>query len=156
MADKKDEKVNKDTKKKKAKAAKKTTMPKGKYIYAVGRRKTSTAKVRLYDGSGRVFINKTPLSEYIEWQPWQKELLQSLNLVGAEKDFDVVVDARGGGLHSQAQAAAHGISRALVEKDEGYKKVLKTNGMLTRDPRMKERKKPGLRKARRAPQWSKR
>lgn len=132
------------------------THHKGKYIYAVGRRKTATAKVRLYEGEGVITINKKPAQTYFAWAPWLKSVTQPLTAVGAEKNFDVQAEVRGGGLHSQAEAVALGISRTLIEKDEGYKKVLKTQGLLTRDPRMKERKKPGLKKARRAPQWSKR
>lgn len=128
----------------------------GKYVYAVGRRKTATAKVRLFEGAGDITVNKKPAKDYFNWQPWQKAVAQPLTAVGAEKNFDVVAEVFGGGLHAQAEAVALGIARTLITKDEGYKKVLKTQGLLTRDPRMKERKKPGLKKARRAPQWSKR
>lgn len=140
------------------KEAPKTAKPKisGKYIFAVGRRKTSTAKVRVYEGGGNVTVNEKPVKDYFGWLPWQKQVMAPLTVVGAEKNFDVVAKVLGGGLHSQAEAVSHGIARALVLKDETYKKVLRTNGLLTRDPRMKERKKPGLKRARRAPQWSKR
>ena len=140
------------------KEAPKTTKPKtsGKYIFAVGRRKTATAKVRLFDGDGNIVINGRALKDYIGWMPWQRVVSQPLTVVGAEKNFDIVAKVLGGGLHAQAEAVALGIARALVIKDETFKKVLRTNGLLTRDSLMKERKKPGLKRARRAPQWSKR
>jgi len=138
------------------KAEKHAPKPKGRYIFAIGRRKTATAKVKVFEGGGSVLINDRPAKDYFTWATWHKAALQPLSVVGVEKNTDVVARVSGGGLHAQADAVAHGIARALVIKDETFKKVLRTNGLLTRDPRMKERKKPGLKKARRAPQWSKR
>src|SRR3989338_5385275 len=116
----------------------KKTHPAGRYIFAVGRRKTSRALVKLYDGAGNVTVNGKSYKEYFAWPPWQKSVMQPLTAVGMEKSFDVVVKTLGGGTHSQADAIAHGIARALVEKEATYRKVLKTQGLLTRDPRMKE------------------
>jgi len=134
----------------------KETVPAVRYIYAVGRRKTATAKVKLFPGEGNVTVNNKLVKDYFAWPPWLKNAVQPLSVVGAEKNFDVTAKVLGGGTHSQAQALAHGIARALVIKDDSYRKVLKPFGFLTRDSRKKERKKPGLKKARRAPQWSKR
>ena len=128
----------------------------GRYIYAVGRRKTATARIKFYPGEGNITVNNKAFKDYFSWAPWQKDTLQPLTVVGAEKAVDVTAVVSGGGIHSQAQALSLALARALVIKDETYRKVLKTQGLLTRDPREKERKKPGLKKARRAPQWSKR
>ena len=111
-----------------------------------GRRKTSIARVRLVSGKGVITIND--ILKTIAKQP--------LNVTGTEGKFDVIVKVEGGGLSGQAGAIRHGISRALVKASEDNKAALKAAGFLTRDPRMKERKKPGLKKARKAPQFSKR
>jgi len=139
-----------------AKETPKAKKASGKYIFAVGRRKTATAKVKLFDGSGDFIVNDRKLDQYFPYLPWQKNAVAALAATGMEKNYDVAVRVLGGGLSAQSAAVAHGVARALVTKDEGFKKVLRGYGLLTRDPRMKERKKPGLKRARRAPQWSKR
>ena len=129
---------------------------KGKYYYGTGRRKTSTARVRLYDGKGQVVINgKTP-DVYLSPANLIDVILQPLVLVGMKDRFDISAKVNGGGASSQADAIRHGVARALLKVDETLKKTLKTNKLLTRDPRAKERKKYGLKRARRAPQFSKR
>lgn len=123
---------------------------------AVGRRKTASARVRLQMGQGNITINGKPLAEYFPYFEWQNMVTAPLKAISKEKTFDVSVKISGGGQKGQAVAVQHGIARALVVWDEELKKTLKTQGYLTRDARVKERKKPGLKKARRAPQWSKR
>ena len=122
-----------------------------------GRRKTSVARVRLIpNGKGQITINKQPLEEYFSLDTLKLVATQALKLTGANEKFDVAVNVYGGGLSGQAGAINHGIARALVEADEAYKAELKKAGFLTRDSRMKERKKYGLKKARKASQFSKR
>lgn len=123
---------------------------------AVGRRKTAAARVRIMPGSGQITVNGKPHREYFPYFEWQEMVVAPLKAVGKEKTFDVSVKIVGGGQKGQAVAVQHGISRALVVWNEDLKKTLKTQGYLTRDARVKERKKPGLKRARRAPQWSKR
>lgn len=134
-----------------------TTKKKEKYYQAVGRRKTSTCVVRLYKKKGGgVTVNEKKLEDYFptfELQKTVKEPLLSLDLWDT---FSVSAKVSGGGVKSQAEAVRHGIARALVTFDEKLRKQLKSDGYLTRDPRMRERKKPGLKRARRAPQWRKR
>ena len=121
-----------------------------------GRRKTSIARVRLVSGKGNITINEKSLDEYLPSDILKTIAKQPLNVTGTEGKFDVIVKVEGGGLSGQAGAIRHGISRALVKASEENKAALKAAGFLTRDPRMKERKKPGLKKARKAPQFSKR
>ncbi|MBO5995012.1 MAG: 30S ribosomal protein S9 [Firmicutes bacterium] len=122
-----------------------------------GRRKSSVARVRLIPGTGKITVNKKDLDDYFGMEIVKREVRRPLELVGAEGKFDVVATVAGGGFTGQAGALRHGISRALVEADkEAYRATLKAAGFLTRDPRMKERKKYGLKKARRASQFSKR
>jgi len=129
---------------------------KGKYIYAVGRRKTSVASVRLYKkGSGGIMVNGKKLSEYFSADK-VAIVKHPLKLTGQLKEVDLSISVKGGGGNGQAEAIRHGISRALILMDENYKPALKAVDLMTRDARKKERKKPGLKKARRAPQWSKR
>ena len=124
---------------------------------ATGRRKSSIARVRLIPGKGEVTINGKSLDEYFGGLDLLKqEVKRPLVLVGADTKFDVVARVQGGGTTGQAGAIRHGIARALCKMDEEYRPTLKAAGYLTRDPRMKERKKPGLKAARRAPQFSKR
>ncbi len=123
---------------------------------AVGRRKTASARVRLQPGSGNIVVNGKPYQEYFPYFEWQNIIVAPLKAISKEKTFDVSVKIVGGGQKGQAVAVQHGISRALLVWDEELKKTLKTQGYLTRDARVKERKKPGLKRARRAPQWSKR
>lgn len=129
---------------------------KGKYITAIGRRKTATAQVRLYlSGDGTIVVNGLPANKYFS-ADLQEILVQPLKTAGKEGNVDISVVAQGGGKHGQAEAVRHGIARALLSDDKDLKPTLKGERFLTRDPRAKERKKPGLKKARRAPQWSKR
>ena len=122
-----------------------------------GRRKSSVARVRLIPGTGKITVNKKDLDDYFGIEIVKREVRRPLELVGAEGKFDVVATVAGGGFTGQAGALRHGISRALCEADkEAYRATLKAAGFLTRDPRMKERKKYGLKKARRASQFSKR
>lgn len=124
---------------------------------AVGRRKTAAARVRLFsNGKGTFTINGKPVAEYLPAGLCQEIVVAPLVAVGKEKDFDVTVRVVGGGTQSQAEAIRHGLSRALVKWNEDLKAVLKAEGYLTRDARAKERKKPGLRRARRGRQWRKR
>lgn len=130
-------------------------MAKVQYI-GTGRRKKSIARVRLVPGEGKVTINSKDIDTYFGLDTLKVIVNQPLNLTGMKDKFDVLVNVNGGGFTGQAGAIRHGISRALVKSDENLKKDLKKAGFLTRDPRMKERKKYGLKKARRAPQFSKR
>lgn len=123
---------------------------------ATGRRKKSIARVRLIPGTGEVTINKRTIDEYFGLETMKFILRQPLVLTNTLGRFDVLVNVTGGGFTGQAGAIRHGISRALLEVDPGLRGELKKAGFLTRDPRMKERKKPGLKKARKAPQFSKR
>ena len=127
------------------------------YYYGTGKRKTSIAKVRLYlDDGGPVLINGKPMEEYFNWQPWQGEVTEAFKVSGTSNRFRVVVRVQGGGVHSQAQAIRHGIARALVVFDDTLKAPLRRHGLITRDARIKESKKYGLKRARRAPQYTKR
>ena len=137
--------------------AKKVTSQKQKeQIWGTGRRKKAIARVRIMAGEGKITINKLPVEEYFKLDTLIGIVKQPLVLVGAEKKYDVVVNVYGGGLAGQAGACRHGIARARVISNESYKAEIKKAGFLTRDPRMKERKKYGLKKARKAPQFSKR
>ena len=127
-----------------------------KYIYTVGRRKESRAQVRLYKGSGNVEINGKKLKEYFPTLDLQQDILFPLEIVNEKDKCDISVVVKGGGKNGQVEAIGHGIARALKLKNEDYRIPLKKENLLKRDPRMKERKKCGLRRARRAPQWQKR
>ena len=130
-------------------------MAKVQYI-GTGRRKKSIARVRLVPGEGRVVINKRDMDTYFGLDTLKIIVNQPLVLTGTKEKFDVLVNVHGGGYTGQAGAIRHGISRALLKADENLRPALKRAGFLTRDPRMKERKKYGLKGARRAPQFSKR
>ncbi len=134
--------------------AKKTT--KSEKIWATGRRKKAIARVRIGEGSGRITVNHEPLADYFKSELLQNEVKTALELVEATNKYDVDITVTGGGLSGQAGACRHGIARALVLSNETFKKTIKEKGLLTRDPIMKERKKYGLKKARKAPQFSKR
>ena len=121
-----------------------------------GRRKKSVARVRLVPGTGAVTINKRDIDDYFGLETLKVVVRQPLELTKTTDKFDVLISVQGGGFTGQAGAIRHGIARALLEVDEEYRAVLKAEGYLTRDPRMKERKKYGLKAARRAPQFSKR
>ena len=124
--------------------------------YGTGRRKSSVARVRLTDGSGKITINGVDVEKYIPSPNLLIDLKQPLVLTETENKFDVIVNAKGGGFSGQAGAIRLGIARALMEADPEYRKILKPAGLITRDARSKERKKYGLKAARRAPQFSKR
>ena len=134
--------------------AKKTV--KNEKIWATGRRKKAIARARICEGTGKIVVNKKPLEEYFESELLQNEVKTALGLVEVEGKYDIEITANGGGLTGQAGACRHAIARALVLANETFKKTIKDAGLLTRDPRMKERKKYGLKKARKAPQFSKR
>jgi len=122
----------------------------------VGRRKTSVVRVRLIDGDGKIFVNGKKLEEYFPSMATRLRVLEPLRLVGVESRFDVYATAEGGGTTGQTDALRLGIARALIENEPELRPQLKKAGFLTRDPRAVERKKYGLRKARRAPQYTKR
>ena len=125
-------------------------------FYGTGRRKKSIARVYLVPGTGKITINKRDIDEYFGLETLKVIVRQPLALTETEGKFDVIVNVHGGGYTGQAGAIRHGIARALLQVDSEYRPVLKSAGFLTRDPRMKERKKYGLKAARRAPQFSKR
>ena len=126
------------------------------YFYGTGRRKKSIARVRLYPGTGTVTINGRDIDDYFGLETLKLIVNQPFGVTSTEGKFDIVCTAVGGGISGQAGAIRHGVARALLLADETYKPLLKKAGLLTRDPRMKERKKYGLKGARRAPQFSKR
>ncbi|MBQ8392368.1 MAG: 30S ribosomal protein S9 [Clostridia bacterium] len=126
------------------------------YFYGTGRRKSSVARVRLYPGTGVITINGRDVDDYFGLETLKLIINQPLDITGNVGKFDIVANVTGGGISGQAGAIRHGIARALLLADETYRAPLKAAGLLTRDPRMKERKKYGLKGARRAPQFSKR
>ena len=126
------------------------------YFYGTGRRKKSVARVRLYPGTGVITINGKGIDEYFGLETLNLIVNQPFGVTGNEGKFDIVANVKGGGLSGQAGAIRHGLSRALLQADPNYRAALKAAGFLRRDPRMKERKKYGLKGARRAPQFSKR
>lgn len=126
------------------------------YFYGTGRRKSSVARVRVYNGTGKITINDRDIDDYFGLETLKLIVRQPLNLTGNLDKFDIVCRVAGGGVTGQAGAIRHGISRALLQYDAELRAELKKAGLLTRDPRMKERKKYGLKGARRAPQFSKR
>ncbi|MEQ9619338.1 MAG: 30S ribosomal protein S9 [Deltaproteobacteria bacterium] len=124
--------------------------------YGTGRRKTSIARVWLRSGDGKVLINNREAGEYFPRESWMIHALEPLETTQTKGKYNVVVDVKGGGLTGQAGAVRHGLARALLQADESFKKSLKSAGQLRRDPRMVERKKYGLKKARKGQQFSKR
>ena len=127
-----------------------------RYYEAVGRRKRAAARVRLYPGQGEIVINGKPLKEYFcRPQDWH-DVMAPFELTNSQNRFNLSVLVKGGGVSGQANAVSHGISRALLRADPESKAMLRRAGLLTRDPREKERKKPGLKRARKAPQYTKR
>jgi small subunit ribosomal protein S9 len=135
---------------------KKTTIA-GKFIVAIGRRKTAVAQVRMFEkGEGKIEINGILSEDYFKKEEDLNIILQPLKIVSKIKDFDFSILVKGGGYSGQLEAIRHGMARVLVKYDPELKVMLKTSGYITRDPRQKERKKPGLKKARKSPQWSKR
>ena len=129
----------------------------GKYFYAVGGRKDAKAMVRVYEkGKGGIKINDKDYKEYFPYFEFQQIVEAPLKLVGEREKVDVLIRVKGGGRRGQAEAARHGVALALDKYQPDYHTVLKKEGLFTRDRRIKERKKPGLKRARRAPQWQKR
>ncbi len=125
-------------------------------FYGTGRRKNAIARVRLVEGSGKITINGKDIDEFFGMETLKVIVRQPLTVTNTTTKYDVIVTVKGGGFTGQAGAIRHGIARALNEANSEYRPELKSNGFLTRDPRMKERKKYGLKKARKAPQFSKR
>lgn len=130
---------------------------KPQYYYGLGRRKTAVARVRLYPGSGRIIVNGRPADQYFGHRLLYYVMMKEpLRLVGLQDYFDIRARVVGGGLSGQAGAIRHGVARALPRYNADLRSVLKRAGLLTRDPRVKERMKPGLKRARKAPQYTKR
>jgi small subunit ribosomal protein S9 len=127
-----------------------------KYYYGTGRRKSSIARVRLYPGTGSIVINDRPLDEYFGREADRLEVRSPLQVTNLLDQFNVMIKVEGGGITGQSAAARHGIARALLEANSELRQALRDSGALTRDPREKERKKPGLKRARKAPQYTKR
>lgn len=127
------------------------------YYFGIGKRKSSVARVKVKPGSGKVAVNGKDYKDYFSSEHIDKFVLSPFDVTGlGKKNFDVDVKVQGGGPASQMEAVRHGITRALIISDPSLKHILRQAGFVTRDPRAKERKKPGLKRARRAPQWSKR
>lgn len=126
------------------------------YFYGTGRRKTSVARVQLHPGTGQVLINGKPMQDIFTREAQQMHILEPLRMTNTANKFTIMVKVEGGGVAGQAGAIRHGIARALAQSSDTLRPVLRRGGLLTRDPRMKERKKPGLKRARKAPQYTKR
>ena len=131
-------------------------MDKQSYFYGTGRRKTAVARVKLMAGNGAIIINGSPYEERFTADEHQRSILQPFYATETSGKYNAVIKVEGGGMTGQSQAISHGISRALVEANAEFKPMLKQQGLLTRDARAKERKKPGLKRARKAPQYTKR
>ena len=131
-------------------------MEKQAYFYGTGRRKTAVARVRLMPGNGAIVINGIPYEELFPRLEHRQTIMQPLMVTENSNKYNVVAKVEGGGISGQGGAISHGIARALVKADEGLKTILRQHGLLTRDSRVKERKKPGLKRARKAPQYTKR
>ena len=130
---------------------------KGKFIYTVGRRKTAIAQIRLYEnGDGSIIVNNQKIEKYFPSEELSSIIFQPLKLTGLEKNLNISIVTNGGGKKAQAEASCHGLARGLEKLNKELRPILKAKNWLTRDARKKERKKPGLKKARRAPQWNKR
>lgn len=126
------------------------------YFYGTGRRKKSVARVRVYEGTGNITVNSRDIDDYFGLETLKLIVRQPMQITDTLGKYDIVATVIGGGVSGQAGAIRHGLARALVKADENFKPLLKKEGLLTRDPRMKERKKYGLKAARKAPQFSKR
>ena len=133
-----------------------TTATAGHYFYGTGRRKTAVARVRLYPGNGAIVINGKQIDEFFHRPIHRREIEEPLVVANAQGQFNIQVKCVGGGVSGWAGAIQLGVARALVEADETLRKPLRQAGLLTRDARIKERKKPGLKRARKAPQYTKR
>lgn len=156
MEDTKPIKIKKASVKKVDKEVKDADGKPRKYFEAVGRRKTAIARVRLFKGDGTIIVNEKKLDIYFPSSRYQKTVKSALVILNILESFSATVKVSGGGITAQAEAIRHGFSRALLKLNPNYRKRLRKNEFLTRDSRMVERKKYGLRKARRAPQWAKR
>ncbi len=132
------------------------TVQAGRYYYGTGRRKTAVARVRLYPGSGTIEVNGRPYMDILTRITLQETARLPLQVADVVEKFNVVAKVNGGGISAWADAVAHGAARALVAMDENLRPAMRKAGLLTRDPRIKERKKPGLKRARKAPQYTKR
>ncbi len=148
--------IKKEAEAKKEKESKEILKVSKRYIFATGRRKSSVANVRLFEGKGESLVNKKPVKSYFDYCHYFSETEKPFNATGLLDKYYYLANIKGGGASSQAGALRHGISIALGKSSDEVRKVLKKNGFLTRDDRKKERKKPGLKRARRSPQWSKR
>ncbi|MER3457776.1 MAG: 30S ribosomal protein S9 [Chloroflexota bacterium] len=127
------------------------------YYEGVGRRKTATARVRIYpEGQGRIIVNDKPAEQYFPRIGDMDRILEPLKVTGGEGRYDITVLVKGGGITGQADAVSHGLARALLKYNPDFRPLLRKAGLLTRDAREKERKKPGLKRARKAPQYTKR
>ena len=131
-------------------------MEKQNYFHGTGRRKTAVAQVKLLPGNGAIIINGIPYEERFPRLEHRRTILQPLAVTESVDKYNAVIKVAGGGISGQGSAISHGIARALVSADENLKPILRQYGLLTRDPRVKERKKAGLRRARKAPQYTKR
>ena len=131
-------------------------MDKQSYFYGTGRRKEAVARVKLMSGNGAIIVNGTPYEERFPSIEHQRVITQPFLSTESTGKYNAVIKVEGGGVSGQSGAIAHGISRALVRANESYKPILRQNGLLTRDDRTKERQKPGLKRARKAPQYTKR
>jgi small subunit ribosomal protein S9 len=131
-------------------------MDKQSYFYGTGRRKEAVARVKLMAGNGAIIVNGTPYEERFPSIEHQRVITQPFLTTESTGKYNAVIKVEGGGISGQSGAIAHGISRALIRADERYKPILRQNGLLTRDDRTKERQKPGLKRARKAPQYTKR
>ncbi len=127
-----------------------------KYTYSIGKRKSASASVRIYNGKGEITINEKTLSDYFSNKILEDIVLAPLNLLNVTNKYKITIKVKGSGKKGQAEAIRLGIARGLLKIDASARKSFKSKDFLTRDPRVKERKKPGLKRARKAPQWSKR
>ena len=131
-------------------------MEKQAYYYGTGRRKCAVSRVRIYPGNGAIIVDGVPYEERFPYITQRQAILRPLLVTETAEKFNVVATVSGGGVNGQSEAIRHGIARALIVADERYRPLLRKQGLLTRDPRVKERKKPGLKRARKAPQYTKR
>lgn len=131
-------------------------MPKKAYFYGTGKRKTAVAQVRLLPGKGTIIVNGMPYEERFNRLEHRQTIMKPMVVTQTAGKYDVMVKVAGGGINGQCGAISHGIARALLKEDDKLKPLLRQDGLLTRDPRVKERKKPGLKRARKAPQYTKR
>lgn len=131
-------------------------LPSGQYYYGTGRRKCAVARVRLYQGTGQILVNGKPYENLFSREVHQNKMRLPLEVAEATRNFDIYAKVAGGGTTAWADSIAHGAARALIEFNAELRPKLRRAGLLTRDPRVKERKKPGLKRARKAPQYTKR